>query len=618
MAEEAGPSELGQGADPVAVGAALSRSSPAVDSELIAYLHDQRHHMHEQLKQIHLDIWEKWLGVFLRLATSVVGVAAAVGAGLLVWGAAHSNGLRVEPFSVPPDLAARGLTGQVVAARIIDRLTQLQFQTNTARPARSYTNSWGQQGIKLEIPDTGISLAELDSWLRDKLGNETHVTGEIVHLPAGLSVTVRAGDEGVQTMRGSDADIDMLVGQSAESVYRLTQPYRYGIYLLRHENRPADAVPIFRELALHGSPDDKLWSYNMWAQAAELSQGDNDLGLKMYQQALAEGSTNPYANLLIDYIFFGRIEEAVQTAKEAVAKGRPGNALNIDRAAIDMLTGGYHDALRLNAELLRNGAPGFPFAGLMNRVIKDQVGEHDLAAARATFTGFPQTPDVNFTMDLRAFPLEIDAASGNWRDVLAHEGDMIAYVRAYPHNLHSVRARFLPPLALAHARLGDFAAAEHAIAPAPGDCYPCLIVRAQIAELAGQRARAEYWFNRAKAAGPSLPFAHEAQGRALLDQGQPDQAIAGFTIANQKGPHFADPLEGWGEALMAKNQSHLALAKFAAADKYAPNWGRLHLKWGEALTYAGKRDQARAQFARAAQLDLTPSEKFDLARMSHV
>jgi len=99
-----------------------------------------------------------------------------------------------------------------------------------------------------------------------------------------------------------------------------------------------------------------------------------------------------------------------------------------------------------------------------------------------------------------------------------------------------------------------------------------------------------------------------------LDRGQPDAAIAQFTIANEKGPHFADPLEGWGEALMANNKSHLALAKFAEAEKYAPNWGRLHLKWGEALVWAGRKDDAKAQFDRAAQLDLTPSEKTQLVR----
>ncbi len=42
---------------------------------------------------------------------------------------------------------------------------------------------------------------------------------------------------------------------------------------------------------------------------------------------------------------------------------------------------------------------------------------------------------------------------------------------------------------------------------------------------------------------------------------------------------------------------------------------RLHLKWGEALYYAGKRDGAKAQLARAAQRDLTSSEKSGLAWM---
>jgi hypothetical protein len=40
---------------------------------------DQRHHLHEQLKQIHLDIFEKWPGTALRIATLIVGPAAAAG-----------------------------------------------------------------------------------------------------------------------------------------------------------------------------------------------------------------------------------------------------------------------------------------------------------------------------------------------------------------------------------------------------------------------------------------------------------------------------------------------------------------------------------------------------------
>jgi tetratricopeptide (TPR) repeat protein len=165
--------------------------------------------------------------------------------------------------------------------------------------------------------------------------------------------------------------------------------------------------------------------------------------------------------------------------------------------------------------------------------------------------------------------------------------------------------------------MGQFAAAEVRLKPSPADCYPCLRARAQVATLQRQDARADWWFARATAIAPSLPYAESEWGRALLDRGKPDEAIEKFKLSNRKGPHFADPLEGWGEALMAKNQSHLALAKFAEADKYAPNWGRLHLKWGEALVYAGHADEAKAQFARAGALDLTPSEKAELARAPH-
>ncbi len=97
MSEDKARSETGATlADPVALGMAMSRASSRVDEELTGYLHDQRHHLHEQLKQLHLDIWEKFLGVFLRLATAVVGVAAAGAVAWLIWDASRSNGLLIE------------------------------------------------------------------------------------------------------------------------------------------------------------------------------------------------------------------------------------------------------------------------------------------------------------------------------------------------------------------------------------------------------------------------------------------------------------------------------------------------------------------------------------------
>jgi tetratricopeptide (TPR) repeat protein len=171
-----------------------------------------------------------------------------------------------------------------------------------------------------------------------------------------------------------------------------------------------------------------------------------------------------------------------------------------------------------------------------------------------------------------------------------------------------------PYVATAMAMTGDVARARALIAKTPTDCDPCVRNRGQVEAVARNWSGAGYWFARAVAAAPSIPFAYAEWGAMLLHKGDYDGAIAKFVLANEKGPHFADPLEMWGEALMQKNRSDLALAKFEEADKYAPNWGRLHLKWGEALFYTGREDEGRAQYKIASTLDLSAADRAALAK----
>jgi tetratricopeptide (TPR) repeat protein len=209
-----------------------------------------------------------------------------------------------------------------------------------------------------------------------------------------------------------------------------------------------------------------------------------------------------------------------------------------------------------------------------------------------------------------------DAERGDWQDILAFEAIArkgLPGGNGTPSGLGTFNL-YRPAFALAHAKLGDFAGAEALVAPVAPDNDEGLGSRALIAELQGQQARADWWFDRAETHAPSIPFADTLWGQALLARGKPDAAIAKFTLANQKGPHFADPLEGWGETMMAKKQPNQALAKFTEAEKYAPNWGKLHLKWGEALGDTGKKDEAKKQFALAAGLDLSAADKAELAR----
>ncbi|HEY2033434.1 MAG TPA: hypothetical protein VGH02_07065, partial [Rhizomicrobium sp.] len=89
-----------------------------------------------------------------ELSMAAIVLAFAVLIGTAIWKAAHDNSLVIESFSVPADLAARGVTGEAVAAQLQDKLTAMQAATDSARPADSYANNWGGD-IKVQIPDTG-------------------------------------------------------------------------------------------------------------------------------------------------------------------------------------------------------------------------------------------------------------------------------------------------------------------------------------------------------------------------------------------------------------------------------------------------------------------------------
>src|SRR6185437_11883126 len=133
---------------------------------------------------------------------------------------------------------------------------------------------------------TEISLAELDNFLRDRLGSDIRVSGEIVRTDDGLSLTVRAGDQGADTVTGKEAEIDALVQKLAESIYRLTQPYRYGVYLEGHD-RGAEAKPIFTALVRTGSTLDRAYGYNGLSDIALLYDDDFYSSISFLQRGLA-------------------------------------------------------------------------------------------------------------------------------------------------------------------------------------------------------------------------------------------------------------------------------------------------------------------------------------------
>ena len=610
-----------------------ARNDPALRGTVEAYLqrqiklaHIQEHHL---LKQFSLSQWEKRLGVFLRLATAVVGVAVAVTLGTMVWDAAHSNGLIVESFGVPPDMAARGLSGQTVASQMLDKLTALQAATDSSRAPQSYANNWGGN-LKVEIPDTGVSLGEVQRFLKEWLGHDTHISGEIYRTATGIAVTARAGAETGATFTGAENDLDALMQKAAEHVYGITQPYRYANYLDRDrtpaglEDRSARAAAIYEKLVQSSDPNERAWALNGLGTLAS-GRRDTRAAVAYYVKSVEvqpDFSVGYFARAFQER-FLDRRENELAAFRRASALQHANPAdvnpqvLPTARGSADgqiaMLVGDFAEAERqakIVADLRLNVA-NLNYRAAQVYALWAMARQHDAGAVRTYMREIGRTK-----LGANAFGLAVSTALEDWQAIPSQIQEAVAVTgRPIPQLLEETPFS-VSAIALATAHLGNIKGAEALVAKSPADCDGCLLARAQIAEMEGQQTRADYWFARAEDHAPPIPFAYHEWGLALLARGKPDEAIAQFKLANQKGPHFADPLEGWGEALMAQNKSHLALGKFAQAEKYAPNWGRLHLKWAEALVYAGKRDEAQKQFARAAALALTPSEKSELVKAS--
>src|SRR5215469_7029709 len=169
--EHAGDSGPSQAASPAAA-LALSAAAhdPGVAEEARHYLRKQVELANYQIEDLrkedkvrHWSLRVRHVSDLMKLAFEVavafIVLAIAFGIGAALWSAAHDDSLVIEAFSVPPDMATRGLTGQAVAAQFQDKLVAMQNSTKSARPADSYASNWGSD-IKVEIPNTGISISE--------------------------------------------------------------------------------------------------------------------------------------------------------------------------------------------------------------------------------------------------------------------------------------------------------------------------------------------------------------------------------------------------------------------------------------------------------------------------
>ncbi|HEY8949339.1 MAG TPA: hypothetical protein VIM56_10685 [Rhizomicrobium sp.] len=564
----------------------------------------------------------------LQIMAVALGALIVVGIGIAMWNASQADGLAVDSFSVPQALAAGGTTGDIVADDMTNKIAAIRDFANEHSLAHSKdVRQERDQDIKLEIPETGVSFAEAWRYLRQWLGNEQHLSGNIRTLDDNrIALTVSLGSANTFRFVGKPADLDKLEQQAAERVFATVDPVNIVLYL-SGKGRWADTLAAARHLiSLGGDRRTVSESYSLYANMVRYVEGDARQAAALAQLAITlDPKPAPqHMELLGSARMLGHDEIVLQQARaieplrveDNMGSWRSGEGvpyvwqLGAFWRAAD--TGDFTNAAAqpcLYSCTLSEGA--LRRAGAQALAHDDHGAQSSIDQARAAGNADGS--------DLAEARYRIHATSGNWPSALIDAEQMTAAYMANKEFGEGFRTTYahthaLPLLAYAQARSGAFAKAWATINATPTDCYNCIRTRAQIAALQKNWTGAATWFLRAAMQGPSLPFAYVDWGQMLMAKGDLDGAIGKFEIANSKGPHFADPLEMWGEALIAKNRSDLALAKFEEAGSYAPNWGRLHLKWGEALLWSGDRAGAQKQFAIASGLDLSEGEKSELKR----
>ena len=584
-----------------------------------------------QIESERLEHGAKRMQVALRVFIAIVATAIALALLGMVINARNDHGLVVEALSVPPDLAQRGETGEALAANLADRLAEIDRRATSWRGAETLATNWGKD-ISFQIPQTGVSIGELDRMLHRKLGKQTVIGGAVFRTPEGLRLTVRAGANGTIEQKGTDATLEMMVQKAAEGVFERTQPYRYSKYL-EFAGRRDEAMRVARVLAEESDdPKERAWA---WGQITNLLiRDDTRAGIAAGRRAIDEDPNNPLAliNLGIVLSHLSHDAEASGILIKANALGSKANSglseigVNNSRAnlaADPSIKGDFAETIRKISQLEGRNYPGMKQLIAANRA-GALMAMHDVSGARRVAnlrpdsyfaTIFEQSGGLNQPNYFAAMVL------GNYGDAAARARETLAVIDRQPESPEMTRIgrerHILPALAIALALDGKVPEAARMVTGLPLDCFNCKGARMVVAGVSGDLALAARLERQLFAEVPG-PFTPTTLSRIFYQVGRYAGALAAADRAVKAGPHYADGHKARGDALRRLGRIDEALDAYATAEKTSPRWGRLQIDWAIAAWRNGDRVGAHDHLRKAATMDLGLRDRAVLVRLGQI
>ncbi|HWS61238.1 MAG TPA: tetratricopeptide repeat protein [Steroidobacteraceae bacterium] len=550
--------------------------------------HEARlHYLRGQAREVDIRRFGLRLRIGFHLFVALVATAIGIGAAVMIRDAVTSRRVVIDPFDIAPNVPAQVPGGKIVAGALLDELSRLQDATRSDVQRLDLSNAWASQ-VKLEVPETGVSLGELSRLLRVRFGHDVHIEGDLIETPAaGLALTVRGSGIPPKTFSGSATELEKLTTQAAEYVYSKSQPVRWAYYL-QNAGRRGEAIAFCRAALGSASKDDRPYLLNVWANSIDSTGGSAREALALYRTALKLKPDYWIAhNNVMNSLWLAGDEEGAWRAGEVMRKaagGRPGRARDLYYQNWDTLTWNLGPLLASNvADAEANAGVGTSFTTVGPSIADIHARLHDPEAAELALKTTLENPRDPTIGALTHFVLGRLAAEAGDAGTAATE--MEAFGAAFPEpavvtNYPGYNCWIAPAEeAAGHPDRAD------AVLKTAGTFVDCYRFRADILDGRGDWVRAQKAYADAVALAPDLPAAYYSWGVALMKHTDLDGAAAKLADANQKGPHWADPLKAWGDVLAKRGHAKEALVKYDEALKYAPNWAALT----EARAAAAKR-----------------------------
>ncbi len=589
------------GAEPLAAAIAtnLASQSPELAAETVAFLRQQTSVLRLQEKNLEAEyeFFESEAGprllalrlrtgfqIFIALVATVIGIGVAV----MIRDALTSRSVMVDAIEIAPNIAAQVPSGRIVSAGLLDVLTRIQAATRSNAEHRALSNAWTSE-ISVDIPETGVSIGQLERMLKNRFGHDQHIAGDLVASgKGGLALTVRGSGIMPITFTDEGGDLGKLLTQAGEYVYGQSQPGLWTAYLNNNARRD-EAIRFAQGAYATVAASERPFVLNNWANAISGNggAGASREALTLWRETirLKPDYWVGYNNIMVGLAGTGDEEGVVRVGRQMMqlAGGRPGQASedlyqNYDQQVWDLpaerasVIADIEASGGVGTNTAASGAAGLAVAGY-------EVLMHDPEAAVLRLKTTP-VDDKNVA-DLAAVAYARALLAEEQGDLQAAAQQWDAFVTGYADpTVATINPSYICYAAVTYAKTGQPVKAQAALdapqkAVGVGTIVDCYRFRGDVLDLRGDWAGAQEWYDKAVKLGPSIPSGYYSWGVALAKHGDLAGAAAKFQLANQKGPHWADPLKAWGDVLVKQNNAKDALVKFDEALKYAPNWKQL-------------------------------------------